>query len=809
MLCLIFGKVFGKQGIHIVFMHRSLYTLIFLITLFPLLSTAQTSALTQNIRGQVLDAESKKPIEGVVVLLMADKQKNAMTDSSGYYILQNIPVGRQSFQFIIVGYEPRTVAEVLVTSGKELELNVLLTENYTSLQEVNVSANKDRNKAMNEFATVSARSFSVEETKRFAASVSDPARMAQNFMGVSNNDDLENGIVVRGNSPKGILWRLEGIEIPNPNHFGSLSTSGGAVSMLNASMLGTSDFYTGAFPAEIGNALSGAFDLQFRNGNTARREHTFQLGTLGAEVATEGPFKMGGKASYLVNYRYSTLTLLQGYFDLGGVLPAYQDASFKLNFPTKKMGTFSVFGLWGYNIATKDPDKDSTKWTDDNPNFKLRADGMLAVGGVTHQYFVNSHAYIKTIVSASYDDGKTNVDTLNPSNNYAEIPTQKSLSSNTALRATVMYNNKINSRNTFRTGVVAQFLSFDIDENLFDRGAMVWKTLIRSNGSTQYYQAYAQWKTRVNQHIIATGGVHASYYVLNNKYSIEPRASVSYNAKKNTFTLATGLHSKPEHISTYLYSNATQGTAITYPNKNLDLLRAAHMVLGFDRPLPFKTRLKVEAYYQHLYSIPVEADSTSGFSVINAENIYSLLDTKPLVSNGTGRNYGIDMSIERPFNNGYYILATGSVFRSLYTNYKGEEYNTLFNRGYQLNVLGGKEFKLNNTGKTLLGINGKFLYSGGLRESVIDVPTSMAQRKTVYYTGQYYTIQGTPYQRVDGSMYIKFNRKRATHSIQFDAQNIFNRKNYFYSFFDRRSGIVKTVYQTGFIPNLAYRVEFH
>lgn len=790
-------------------MHRSLYILILFIILTPVLSVAQTNALLQSVRGQVVDAESKKPIEGVVILLLSDKQKNAMTDSNGYYVLQNVPVGRQSFQFMMTGYETRTASEVLVTSGKELELNISLTENYTNLKEVSVSANKDRSKAQNEFATVSARSFSVEETKRFAASVSDPARMAQNFMGVSNNDDMENGIVVRGNSPKGVLWRLEGIEVPNPNHFASLSTSGGAVSMLSASMLGTSDFYTGAFPAEIGNALSGAFDLQFRNGNTERAEHSFQLGTLGVEAATEGPFKKGGKASYLVNYRYSTLTLLKDYFDLGGVLPTYQDGSFKLNFPTKKAGTFSAFGLWGYNVATKDPVQDSTEWTDDNPNFKLRGYGTLAVGGIAHQYFLNKHAYIKTIVSASYDDAKTDVDTLNPSANYTEIPTQKSIASNTALRATVMYNNKLNSRNTIRMGVVAQMLSFDIDDNLFDQGAKVWKTLIKSSGSTQYYQAYAQWKNRVSQHLTATGGVHASYYALNNRYSIEPRASLSYNAGKNTVTLAAGMHSKPDHISTYLYSNATQGTAIAYPNKSLDLLRATHVVLGYDRPLPFKMRFKTELYYQYLYNIPVETDSTSSFSVINAENTYSLLDTKPLVSNGTGRNYGIDMSIERPLNNGYYLLATGSLFRSLYTTYAGQEYNTLFNRGYQVNVLGGKEFRLNKSGKTTLGVNGKFLYSGGLRESVIDVASSVAQRKTVYYPGQIYTSQSKPYQRIDGSVYVKFNRRRATHSIQFDAQNIFDRKNYFYSFFDKRSGIVKTVYQTGFIPNIAYRVEFH
>jgi len=227
--------------------------------------------ITQKVRGRVVDAESKQPLVGVIVVAKSDNQLNAVTDEDGYFSISNVPVGRQSFMFQYMGYEPATASEVLVTSGKELELNMSLTESLQNLEEVTISATRQSDKALNEFATISSRSISVEETKRYAGTFADPARMAQNFMGVSNGGDMFNGIIVRGNSPKNVLWRLEGIEIPNPNHFSGLGTTGGAISMLNANVLGTSDFYTGAFPAEMGNALSGVFDMKFRNGNTEKR----------------------------------------------------------------------------------------------------------------------------------------------------------------------------------------------------------------------------------------------------------------------------------------------------------------------------------------------------------------------------------------------------------------------------------------------------------------------------------------------------------------------------------------------------------
>lgn len=773
-------------------------------------TTNKTASITQKIHGIVTDGASKQPLAGVVVVLQSNTNINAITDDNGYFEMANVPVGRQSFLFKMVGFEDYTVPQAVVISGKELDLNISMNESLHTLKEVTVKTTaKDRIKPMNEFASASARTFSVEESRRYAAAFSDPARMVQNFPGVSNAGDMDNSIVVRGNSPKGVLWRLEGIEIPNPNHFTSQGASGGAVSMLNANTLGNSDFYTGAFVPEIGNALSGAFDLNLRNGNTQKHEHTVQIGTLGLELATEGPLSKNHKGSYLVNYRYSTLALLKSFIDVGSAVPSYQDGSFKINMPTTRAGTFTLWGLGGYNRATNTPETDSSKWDDKNPNIKFDSKNHMMVGGISHQYFVSKDAYIKTIVSVSQDKSTNDADTLNPANDYKRVPVQNSGMTNTAMRASVMYNQKLNAQHSFRAGVVGQYWSYNLSQKYFDHSSDQWKNILASDGSTQFYQAYIQWKTRFSEHLSAVAGVHGSYLALNGKSSIEPRASVTYQVSKHKVTLATGLHTKPEHISTYMFQNATLGEPVTYPNKNLDLQRAFHTVLGYETSLPFKTRMKIEMYYQYLYNIPVEKNSKSGFSIINATDVYSLLGTNPLVSEGTGRNYGADLSIERPFANNYYVLATGSVFKSTYTDYAGKEYNTRFDRGYQVNIVGGKEFKLNTSGRKIIGLNGKVLTNGGSRESEIDLAKSRASGTAEYVQGQYFTKQVPAYFRVDAGVYYKINNKRATHTIQLDVQNVGNRKNYFFSYYDDKSGSIKTVNQLGIFPNISYRIDFH
>jgi hypothetical protein len=787
---------------------RSSYIIIWLATLLLSVKTTAQTPL-QTVYGIVTDGESKKPLTGVLVVNITNTQLNAYTDEEGHYSIVNVPVGRASFKFTYLGYEEQLVNEVMVTSGKQFQLNISMNEGAKTLNEVQITYVKDRTRAQNDFATVSSRSFSVEEAKRYAASVADPARMAMNFAGVSNNGDLENQIVVRGNSPKGVLWRLEGIEIPNPNHFSELGNSGGAISMLNANTLGATDFYTAAFPPEIGNALSGVFDLSFRNGNTERAEHTVSVGTLGAEIATEGPFKKGSYASYLIDYRYSTLKLIEDYLRLQGLVPNYQDITFKVNVPTKKAGIFSAFGLGGYNTAYSDPPKDNTQWTDDRPNLKLKQRSLMGTVGFGHQYFTSSDACVKTILSYSYDDAKKDVDTLDVTDGYAPKDVQHSAYKNTALRLSTYYNDKLNNHHTIRTGIIAQQLNYSLNETYIDFGDKQWKDVLNGKGGTQLYQAYLQWKYKKSEHLTFVSGLHGSYYALNASYSIEPRASATYQFNKSRLALSAGLHSKPEHISTYLFQNTNLGQSTYYPNKNLDLSRALHTVLAYDQVLTPKSRMKIELYYQYLYHIPVESDSNSGFSILNAETLFSLIDSKPLVSKGTGQNYGVDITLEKPLADDYYILIAGSLFRSTYTTYSGETYRGHYDRGYQLNVVGGKEFNIRRRGKTIIGLNAKVLYSGGQRESPIDTAASIVAGRAQYVQGQYFTQQLPYYFRIDVSSYLKFNRKKATHSIEIDLQNVTNRMNLYYTVFDARDNRVKRFDQTGFVPTISYRIDFH
>ena len=771
--------------------------------------TAQTTGLSQTIKGSVIDADSKKGLPSANIILVGSN-KGVIADSLGNFRINNVSIGRHSIQVSLVGYEPGSIAEILVTSGKEIFLSIPLREKVTNLNEVKLIGKKNRLKASNEFANASSRSFSVEETKRYAAAAFDPGRMVQNFAGVSNNGDGDNSIVVRGNSPQGVLWRLEGVEIPSPNHFGGLGGSGGSISMLSSSTLGSSDFYTGAFPAEFGNALSGAFDLKFRDGNKDKAEHSFMIGGLGVELASEGPFKKGGKSSYLINYRYSTLTLLKGFLDLQGILPDYQDLSFKFNFPTKKAGTFSLFGIGGLNMATKNADKDSTKWDDDHPNYTLNDKGKLGVIGLSHLIFLSKGSYLKTIISASINRFDQREDTLYQKEDYASVPTFRAKFSDNTFRVSVLYNNKINNRHTIRAGFIASRLGFDYTNSYLDESDDTWKNLLNSSGNTMFYQAYAQWKYRINIKLTVNAGLHGSLFALNDSKSLEPRTSVSYQLDNSqSLTLSAGMHSKPQALSTYYYEKKVIGQPLTQPNKKLDLSRALHFVLAYDKSFHNGIRFKTEAYYQHLYKIPVEKDVNGFFSSLNAADVYSLYEVdSSLVSNGKGTNYGVDISLEKSFTRNYYFLVAASLFNSTYTTYAGKEYSTKFNRNYQINIVSGKEWKVGKDKRKIIGLNGKVLASGSLRDSPIDVAASQQERKAVYVANKYFTSKGDSYYRLDIGFSYKMNRKHATHSISLDIQNITNHQNLYYSYYDNDKGRVKKEYQLGLFPFINYRVDF-
>ncbi len=786
------------------------------ILLFWITNPTTAQELSQTIRGTIVDQDTKIPLIGanILVLETADP-KGATTDLEGYFKIEKVPLGRISLQVTYLGYEPAILSEIMVTSGKEVVLNVALAESIESLEEVVVVAKLDKENPLNEMATVNARSFSVEETSRYAASFYDPARMALNYAGVAiggGTDDLNNEIVVRGNSPKGILWRLEGIEIPNPNHFSSLGSSGGGVSMLSSTMLTNSDFYTGAFPAEFGNALSGVFDVRLRNGNNEKNEYAFMLSVLGLEAGIEGPFSKNSKASYLLNYRYSTLGLLTklglNLVDDDDVI--YQDLSFKVNVPTAKAGTFGLFGLIGNNSSSFEPARDSTKW-ENNDGEGYQEGETVGTIGLSHRLVLTEKSYLQTIAILSNNQYRGEAFFLEADDNYRRTVEDVENFDNFVFRAKTTYTHKLNAKSTIRAGAIFSYEKFTLDEQEFDFSTNELFTLFDNKGSGTRNQAFAQWKYRFNPQWTLNTGFHVTHLGINNRISFEPRLALQYQMNpRQKLSAALGIHSKPEHIALYLSETILPDGRTISPNPDLDMTKSLHAVLGYDWKLFNNYRLKTELYYQYLYQVPVTDDtSITGFrSALNTLSVWELVRTEALVNDGTGRNLGVDITLEKFFSKGSYFMVTASLFDSKFKGKNGTSFNTRFNSNYLLNVIGGKEFKIGKEKKNRFGLNLKYILTGGNRDTPIDVAASMQQGQAIYKLAELNTLRLPNYTRIDLGVNYRINGPRMSHNIRLDIQNVLNRENVQQRFFNPSSGSYFDQTQSGLIPVFSYRIEF-
>lgn len=768
----------------------------------------------QTFRGTVFEQETLTPLIGANVMV-ENTNLGTSTDLEGQFAIPEVPTGRHNIVVTYLGYEPVYMANILITTGKELVLDIAMTESLISIDEIVVRANDEKSVALNEMAIASARSFSVEETGRYASSLFDPARMAMNFAGVSTTggtSDLFNEIIVRGNSPRGILWRLEGIEIPNPNHFGGLGNSGGGISMLSSNLISSSDFYTGAFPAEFGNALSGAFDLNLRKGNNQKREHAVMLGILGTEISTEGPLGQPGDGSYLFNFRYSTLGILKqiGLNPVGDVLPEYGDLSFNISLPKSKLGTFNLFGLAGKNRAYFDVEPDSTQWVESDDDYGFNERQTVGTIGLSHKLLLDDKRYIHTVLAASMDQNSNDDYHLDPSREYQKIKEFENRFNNQVYRISSTYNHKVNARNSFKAGIIGSFHQFDFYARDYNENGENFITYLQDTGSATQFNSFIQWKNRMNEKWTATAGLHYNYSGLTNKSSLEPRIAVRWQATgKQSLHMALGLHSKPEHPVFHFVESKNPQDPVRQPNRNLDYIKAFHAVLGYDYSIRKDLRIKTEIYYQHLYDVAIEKDPNSVESILNTLDVWDILEgNTETITDGLGRNYGIDLTLEKNFSQGYYFLLSGSLFDSKFRNAGGRWYNTRFNSQYQLNILSGKEFVSGKNKNRIFGLNGKMVLNGGNRVTPIDLAASADRGYTVRDKQQFLAESVGKYYRFDAGVSYKIIRKNTTHAIMLDIQNITNHLNHLSNYYIPSTGEIGYDDHTGLFPVLNYRIEF-
>ena len=752
--------------------------------------------LTQSIRGKVVDEDSQMPLFGANLMIAGTNPPvGASTNIHGEFGFGKLPVGRYNIIIQYIGYEAKTVNNVLLISGKEEVLFIELTESVVNLDEVVVTGKRNPTESINQLAVVSARSFTVEETRRFAGSMNDPARMASSFAGVAASPSGTNDIIIRGNSPRGMLWRLEGIEIPNPNHFAEEGGSGGGISIFNGTTIGNSDFFTGAFPAEYGNAYSGVFDIRLRNGNNQNREYSIQAGFLGTDCTLEGPFQKGKQSSYLLNYRYSTLAMFNalGINLVGDAVPEFQDLTFKVQVPTKKAGMFSLFGIGG---ISKVHEKDDSFRND----FKTD----MATVGLNNTYFINKKTFIRSHIA--YTGSKNNWIYKKPDeSNYYNTQANEDFIYQTT-KVSVNLNRKFNARNMLKAGVTYNYLRYDLFSEHYDEQLNKLITEIDQTGTTAMLQSYVNWKHRFNDKLTLVSGIHSMYFFLNNNYTIEPRLGLKWQFNPSqAINFGFGIHSKMESLSTYFVQQIQMDGLAFQPNRNLDFTKAQHYIVGYENMLSENLFLKVEIYCQYLFNVPVEDSDTSTFSVINYGHGYS---DRKLVNTGTGRNIGMELTLEKHFAQNYFFLITISLFDSRYKAPNATVRNTRYNGNYILNVLGGKNFVLGNTRKRILGLSLRGSWAGGQRSTPIDITQSEMEGYTVRKEQDAFTEQWDDYLRIDFKISLTRNRKKATHTIELDIQNITNTLNIIGDYYDTDAGQIETFTQMGIVPVFNYRVEF-
>lgn len=792
-----------------------------LIFNFVLFVTCFLSQNKQVISGRITEQYTLSPIPFAKIEVL-NMEHRTTSDSVGYFELKNVPIGRINLRISAAGYKPTVLNNLELLTGKQLILSIELTEEITALDEVTIVSD-DRQFSFNDMIKVSRRQFSIEESKRYAGSLNDVQRMASSFAGITTANDKVNDIIVRGNTPSGMLFRLDGMNIPNPNHWSMPGSAGGTVSMLNNNVLRNSDFLTGAFAAEY-DAFSGVFDLRTRNGNYNKHEFLFQLGFNGLEAGAEGPIHKKSRTSYLFNYRKSLLEFLSLFmeFGTGTAVPKYQDVFFKINIPTQKAGTFSFIATGGTSKIHFTPEEDKQN----NYTYEdLKSGSNTGMVGISHQIshtakytfntsLMTSGVLSKTTIDNTWKDSASSQIMSEPFVNNRFMDSKIELAHNTHI--------KLNSKSYFKVGTYIDYFLGNYSQDVYTSQQPAtpksWIRGIDYKGNYLQTNVYLNYLHKFNESIELVSGLAYKYLTLTQTQVIEPKLSASFKTgNRGAFSLGTGLYSKAPsliHANVVDVQYAANGSVLssTRHNTRLKYMKSYHAVLGYDFFITSKMHIKTEVYYQYLFDVITARYASDSLSV---ENVYASLnefsfsfDAMPTIlgNNGRGENYGVELTIEQFLNKGFYFLVTGSVFNSRYRAVDKIWRNTRFNSNFVINTLVGKEFVIKPKFKLLLDL--KMNYMKGNRYIPLLEQASIMSNEAVYDYGAAYQNKLPDFFRLDFRLGFKFEGKKITQEAAFEAQNLTNRRNVYMQQFNPNTNTIETLYQNGILPMGLYRIYF-
>lgn len=782
----------------------------FLLAFLLVAGPVHAQLYLQNVKGTLRDQETRQPIPGAVLIFTGQEREYTTFSDAGGNFRVTIPPGRWNILISHLGYSPKILQNITVSTGKEVILEIPLDAKVFETQEVQVSAGT--RSWLTPSSGSSVRTLQSQDATRFAGGYYDPLRMVANFAGItSGNSDESNEIVIRGNSPRGMLWRLEGLEIPNPNHLsGGVGNNGGAYSMISTDVLADFDFYSGAFPAEYGNALSGVMDLRLRKGNTDKYEYAIQLSVVGAEAAVEGPVGKTGDNSFLFNMRYANFDILKRYGIIAiqdlSIIPSSLDWTFRVNFHGDRMGDLELFTVGGNSKAGNEASTNKADVKMGVNNDEFLEEESLAVAGIKHtKNFKDGKTYLRTIIGFTRSDENWHegiVDT-----NFVHKVNKQDWFISPALRTSVMVNRKMDLKNSVKAG-------FEYHRTFADmfsarrQPTQLFDTLVDRKAGNFYTQAYLQWKFRPGNAFELVPALHSTYTGINGEFLLEPRLGMVLNFGRNqSFNFGTGLYSRPEPEPIYYFRVKTGAKSRALVNSDLLCTRAFHLVAGYRKSFSNDLKVSLEGYYQHLFHVPVAVSATNTFSMVNISE--GMPDTD-LNNQGISDNRGLELTADKSFSRNYYLLATVSLFNSGYRASNKEWYSTYYNSNYVFNLVCGKEFRVGKDRQNSLGFNLRNIARGGYRYTPVDETLSIQKKAIIYDTRQTFGEHLPFYDRMDAGVNYRVNRKKSSFNFSLDIQNAINRHNvYRRNFSYVRGAIVQTDKKLiGLVPIAGIRFDF-
>lgn len=780
------------------------------------------SMQAQTVRGTVTDAISGEKLIGATVKVV-ETGTGSVVDLDGNFRIDIPQSGRYTLETSYVGYESNVMKEVLVAGVKEVVIDIQLRENNTELTEVVVRPRVNKEATVNPAVLTGGVMLSMEEASRFAGGYNDPARLVMSFAGISGEAD-GSGLSIHGNAPERMQYRIEGVEVFTPNHFNDTWNAGyGLVSALNSNVIGNSDFFTSTFNANYNNALSGVFDVKMRTGNNAKYENILQIGTVSEELTLEGPISHKSNSSYIVNYRYGFTSLVDklNLIDTDGAHVDFQDFSAKLMFPTKRAGTFSIFGLGFYDTTWDERVKlEDTHSAYDASDNDVKLAQLLA--GVSHRIHLGNKWTWRTTAAYNMQHLKNDIyyyglersaeGFISQPLAYEEPERKYLFSIQKVNEDRLLFNTELSKQVTDRwliqLGGEYSHRFFNLAYKSVDQLYAPVSTMheyTKMKDDTGLANIFCQNLVRVSNYFSLSAGIAGNYFLLSKDFSVEPRASLKWDPdEKNSFSMGYGLHSMIEKLDAYFYRNADGNLA----NKDLGLTKAHHLHATYVHKLNSNLTLRMNAYYEYGFDTPVGIDG----STYCVTNRYFFYTDEPLVNKGNTRNYGGDITLEHYMNRGFFGQTNFSLYKSEYRGVDKVWRNQLYDRGFMFKILGGKEWMI---GKNVLNVSAKYSIQGGLRYTPIDVEQMRANIAAgiiddtpIYKDKEAFSQRFDPSGIVDLTISYKINRRHVSHTFAFEGLNILQTETPQYQRFDLGTLDVRTDKSGLSLPNIFYRLDF-